>query len=126
GGWSTDCHPDQICEEALSFHLRVILIEIGDGLNAFQKVPDPKMLIGGVDGIAVQSKSQQNGLAVKYFFKKGHDRDAPSSPLGNRGFPKSGFHSFGSGLVANIVDRGHISLSAMVWFHFYLHTLWGQ
>mgnify|MGYP004153986867 CR=1 FL=1 len=80
------------------------------------------MFIRGVDGITVQTKSKKDGLTVKNTFKKGHDRNTPSCTLRYRGFSKSGFHGFGSGLVAIAFDWGHVGLPSVVRGNFYFYT----
>lgn len=41
------------------------------------------MLVGRMDGIAVQAEAHQDGFALQFFFKKGNNWDASAASLWN-------------------------------------------
>src|SRR5690606_31740299 len=94
--------------------LRKVLIEKRNGLDALQVVPDPEMFVGGMYGIAVQSKAHQDGLALQLFLEQGNNGNTSAAALWNGGFPESFLIRIIGSLIFDGVDGGDVSLPAVV------------
>src|SRR5690606_5698853 len=80
------------------------------------------MLVGRVDGVAVQTEAHQNSFTFQFLFKKRYNRDTSATSLWNRGFPKSFLISFLRGFVPQTVNWRNVSLSAVMWCYFYANA----
>src|SRR5690606_41997283 len=84
------------------------------------------MLVGRVNGVAIQTGTHQNGLAFQFLFKQSHNRNTSATSLWNWRFSKRFLISLFRSLVTQTINRRNISLPAVMRFHFYANTRWGN
>ena len=68
----------------ISLFLRKELVKERDRLYPFVKVKDIVFFIGRMKVMAFQSESHEHDFDAQFFFKKGADRNAASTPHRNR------------------------------------------
>ena len=72
---STRSRSGRLQKTLCAFHLRILLVEARNRLNAFIEVPDAEVLVGAVQSIGIKTEAHQDGLYAEHFLEGGDNWD---------------------------------------------------
>src|ERR1051326_2182452 len=108
----------------LRIHFSIIFEKIRNGLNAFEVIENPVVLIGRMDSIRIEAEPHENGFQTQFFFEQCNDRNASAFACGNRFFAECGFHGLARSFVRDGIGWRYHRVATVMRGHFYFYRFW--
>ena len=97
----------------LAFQFSKVLVEVRNGLDAFEEVEKRIVLVGRVDGVAAKSEAHQDALYTKNALEAGNNRYASAAASGDGALAEGGCKSLFSCLVCIHFERADVCSAAV-------------